>query len=142
MHEQATSGTVVDLFTRHLRLELSGTIRVDERRMTADDVDWRLALFHVETAEEVHPDYWEMHPLADEAVCCLRGRIRLYLRAALPGRPDDLIRLEAGRAVIVPRDRWHRFAFDEPAELLAVTVRRGTQLEEWTGSDIQEMSVG
>jgi mannose-6-phosphate isomerase-like protein (cupin superfamily) len=123
--------TTVDLFTQHLRFDASGSIRIDERRMAgADDVDWRLAVFRVATREEVHADYWEMHPGADEAVCCLRGAIRVYLRATEPDTPDDLVEMLPGRAVIVPRGRWHRFELDEPTELLAVTVRCGTELEE------------
>jgi mannose-6-phosphate isomerase-like protein (cupin superfamily) len=71
-------------------------------------------------------------PIADEAVCCLHGAIRLYLRAAQPDTPDDLVQLLPGQAAIVPCDRWHRLEVDEPTDLLAITVRRGTQLEKRT----------
>jgi quercetin dioxygenase-like cupin family protein len=83
----------------------------------------------VETADDVHADLWEMHPLADEAVCCLTGTLGLHLRATQPDTPDDVIHLLPGRAVIVPRGRWHRIDFEESAVLLAATVRRGTELE-------------
>ena len=124
-----TSSTIVDLFTQHLRFDSQGTIRADERRMAGNDADWRLAVFHVETDADVHADHWERHPGADEAVCCLHGAIRLHVRAALPGPPDEIVQLLPGQAVIVPRDRWHRLELDEPSDLLVVTARRGTQHE-------------
>lgn len=129
MDDMTPSSTTIDLLTQDLQFDSDGIISAVIRQMAGSDADWRLAIFHVEIADDVHPDHWEMHPLADEAVCCLHGAIRLYFRAARPGTPDDLVRLIPGRAVIVPRDRWHRFAFDEPTELLAATVRRGTQHE-------------
>jgi mannose-6-phosphate isomerase-like protein (cupin superfamily) len=124
--------TIVDLFTHDLHVESRGTIRADERRMVDSDADWRSAIFHAETDDDVHADHWEKHPLADEAVCCLHGAIRLYLRAAQPDTPDDLVQLLPGQAAIVPCDRWHRLEVDEPTDLLAITVRRGTQLEKRT----------
>jgi mannose-6-phosphate isomerase-like protein (cupin superfamily) len=134
------NGAIVNVFTQDLRFESPGTIRADQRRMADGDGEWRLAIFTVETADDVHADHWEKHPLADEAVCCLYGAIRLYLRAEQPDAPDDLVRLLPGRAVIVPRGRWHRFEFDDPTDLLAVTVRRGTQLEKRTTVSRQEHS--
>jgi hypothetical protein len=104
----------------------------DKRRMTDDDADWRLAIFHAETAEGRPCRSLGEASLADEAVCCLRGAIRFHLPSAqlqLPStQPGHLISLVLGRAVVVPLDRWHRFELDEPTDLLAVTVRRGTQL--------------
>jgi hypothetical protein len=38
-------------------------------------------------------------------------------------------------AVIVPRGQWHRFEFEQPTQLLAVTVRRGTELSGTLGLD-------
>jgi hypothetical protein len=82
--------------------------------MTAGvDADWRSAIFHAETNDDVHADHWEMHPLADEAVCCLRGAIRIDVRAAKPGTPDELVPLLPCQAAIVPRGRWHRLEVDE-----------------------------
>src|SRR5262245_5922681 len=89
MHRTIPSG-IVDLFTQQLQFGSGGTIRVDELHTPADHADWRLAIIPVETADDAHPGHWERHPLADEAVCCVEGAIRLYLRAAQPGTPDDL----------------------------------------------------
>ena len=129
MTDTTLSDTIVDVFTRDLHFESHGTVRAEERRMADGDADWRLAMFHAEIADDVHADHWEKHPLADEAVCCLSGAIRLRVRATQPGTPDDVVRLVPGRAVIMPRDRWHRFEFEAPTDLLAVTLRRGTQLQ-------------
>jgi hypothetical protein len=129
MADTNLSDTIVDVFTRDLHFESQGNVRADDRRMADGDAEWRLAMFHAESADDVHAEYWERHSLADEAVCCVSGAIRLCLRATRPGIPDDVVRLVPGRAVIVPRDRWHRFEFEEPTDLLVVTARGGTQFE-------------
>lgn len=137
MSDTTPSITIVDLFTHDLHFESRETIRADQRRMTANDsdADRRLTVFHAETDDDVHADHWEKHPLADEAVCCLHGAIRLHFRAVNPDTPDDVVQLLPGQAAIVPRDRWHRFEVNQPADLLAVTVRRDTQLEKRTTSN-------
>jgi hypothetical protein len=130
MSGMTPSPIIVDLFTQDLHVESHGILRADQRRMTAGvDADWRSAIFHAETNDDVHADHWEMHPLADEAVCCLRGATRIYVRAVKPGTPDELVPLLPCQAAIVPRGRWHRLEVDEPTDLLALTVRRGTQFE-------------
>jgi hypothetical protein len=135
------SSSIVDLFTHDLHFEPSGIIRADERRMTDGNPAWRsAAIFQVETPEDVHADHWEKHPLGEEAVCCLRGAILLYLRGTQPDTPDDLIHLLPGQVSIVPRDRWHRLEADEPTDLLAVTVRHGTKLEKRTPSKDKTVS--
>lgn len=73
-----------------------------------------------------------MHPEAEEAVCCLTGGVRLYLRAAGPDEPPEAVQLPAGTAVIVPRGRWHRLELDAPSDLMSITLRHGTRLEERT----------
>jgi hypothetical protein len=77
MSDTTPSSTIVDLFTHDLHFESRATIRADERRFANGGAGWRLAIFHAETDDDVHADHWEKHPLADEAVCCLRGAIRL-----------------------------------------------------------------
>jgi quercetin dioxygenase-like cupin family protein len=52
---------------------------------------------------------------------------------------DLFTQLPPGQAVIVPSGRWHRVELDEPTEILVVTVRRGTQLEDVSpGTDTQD----
>ena len=95
MSDTTPSITIVDLFTHDLHFESRETIRADQRRMTANDsdADRRLTVFHAETDDDVHADHWEKHPLADEAVCCLHGAIRLHFRAVNPDTPDDVVQL-------------------------------------------------
>ena len=70
-----------------------------------------------------------MHPEADEAVCCLTGGVRLAFRPTSPGGTEDVVRLAAGTAVVVPRGRWHRLELDAPSDLMSITLRHGTRLE-------------
>ena len=66
--------TTVDLFASALHFRPDGDVRAVERQMTSSDSGaWQIATFHVETDADVHTDYWEMHPEAEEAVCCLAG---------------------------------------------------------------------
>ncbi|MFI9046949.1 cupin [Streptomyces sp. NPDC053427] len=127
-----TSLASLDLFASALHLHPDGEVRVTERRMANGGGAWQIATFHVETDADVHADHWEMHPEAEEAVCCLTGGVRLYLRPTGPGGAQDMVRLQAGTAVIVPRGRWHRLELDAPSDLMSITLRQGTRLEKRT----------
>ncbi|MYS54486.1 cupin, partial [Streptomyces sp. SID6013] len=71
--------TPVDLFASALHFHPDGDVQAVERQMTSSSSGaWQIATFHVETNADVHADHWEMHPEAEEAVCCLIGGIRLY----------------------------------------------------------------
>lgn len=75
--------TVVDLFASALHFHPDGEVRAAGRQMAGGAPGiWHLGAFHVETDADVHADHWEMHPEADEAVCCLTGGARLHLRPA------------------------------------------------------------
>ncbi|WP_327065052.1 cupin [Kitasatospora sp. NBC_01250] len=122
--------TPIDLFATALQFHPDGAVRSAERRMASGDPGaWQIAAFHVETDSDVHADHWEMHPEADEAVCCLAGGARLHLRPTTPGEPEEAVHLPAGAAVIVPRGRWHRLELDAPSDLMSITLRQGTRLE-------------
>ncbi|MEU7488612.1 cupin [Streptomyces sp. NPDC042319] len=123
----------VDLFASALHLCPDGDVRAAERRMTSSDSGtWHVATFHVETDSDVHADHWEMHPHAEEAVCCLTGGIRLCFRPAAPGDAEEVVQLRAGTAAIVPRGRWHRLELDAPSDLMTIALRHGTRLEKRT----------
>ncbi|MFC9398716.1 cupin domain-containing protein [Streptomyces sp. NPDC057027] len=125
--------TPIDLFASALLFRADGDVRAAERRMTSGDSDaWQIATFRVETDADVHADHWEMHPAAEEAVCCLTGGVRIYFRPTTPGATEDMVRLRPGTAVIVPRGRWHRLELDAPSELMSITHRDGTRLEKRT----------
>ncbi|MEU8431511.1 cupin domain-containing protein [Streptomyces sp. NPDC029216] len=123
----------VDLFASALHFHPDGDVRSVERQMTSGGSGaWQVATFHVETDADVHADHWEMHPEAEEAVCCLTGRIRFYFRPDEPGGAEEMVRLRAGAAVIVPRGRWHRLEVEAPSDLMSITLRNGTRLEKRT----------
>ncbi|MFL9680694.1 MULTISPECIES: cupin domain-containing protein [Streptomyces] len=125
--------TVVDLFASALHFHPDGDVRAVERQMTSSTSrTWQIATFHVKTDADVHADHWEMHPEAEEAVCCLTGGVRLYFRPDTPGGTEDMVRLHAGTAVVVPRGRWHRLEIDTPSDLMSITLRHGTRLEQRT----------
>jgi hypothetical protein len=130
MFETPGSNTVVDLSTHRLQFETGGNVQPTERRPTAGDEDWSLRVYHAETNGDVHSDYWERHPRGEEAVCCIRGTVTLFLRPSEPDETSDsVVRLLPGHAAIVPRGRWHRLEVDEPTDLVAMTFPDGTQLE-------------
>ncbi|MFB0627702.1 cupin domain-containing protein [Streptomyces sp. AB3(2024)] len=125
--------TPIDLFGSALRFYPDGKVRASERQMTTSDSDaWQIAAFHVETDADVHADHWEMHPEAEEAVCCLAGSARLYFRPTGFDESAAAVQLQAGTAVIVPRGRWHRLELDTPSDLMSITLRQGTRLEKRT----------
>ncbi|MFE7315934.1 cupin domain-containing protein [Streptomyces sp. NPDC057555] len=123
----------IDLFASALHIHPDGQVRAAERRMASGDRGaWQIATFHVETDADVHADHWEMHPEAEETVCCLAGGVRLYFRPAGPEDAEEMVRLPAGTAVIVPRGRWHRLELDAPSDLMSIARRHGTRLERRT----------
>ncbi|MFZ4238257.1 cupin domain-containing protein [Streptomyces murinus] len=123
----------VDLFAAALHIGRDGQVVASERRMAAAPGSWHLAAFHAETDADVHADHWEMHPEADEAVCCLTGAVRLHFRPTEPGGAEETVRLRAGSAVIVPRGRWHRVRLHAPSDLMSLTLRQGTRHERIEG---------
>ncbi|MFV5997239.1 cupin domain-containing protein [Streptomyces sp. NPDC056231] len=124
---------LIDLFASALQFRPDGDVQAAERQMTSSDSNaWQIATFHVETDADVHADHWQMHTEAEEAVCCLSGGVRLYFRPTTPGGAEDMVQLQAGTAVIVPRGRWHRLELDAPSDLMSITLRHGTRLERRT----------
>ncbi|MCV7282005.1 cupin domain-containing protein [Mycolicibacterium flavescens] len=123
--------TPIDLFTAAVRLLPEGGARPAPRTFDAEHASWQLMAFHADTDADMHADHWEMHPGDDEVVACLSGGVRLCLRGESDGE-DQEISVPAGAAVIVPRGRWHCFELDSPSDILALTVPRGTRLEQRT----------
>ena len=75
--------TVIDLFAPSgLRLRDGGIIEVETPpRMSGDQNGWVVACHHAASDQDVHGDYWEIHPSGQEVVIVLSGRARLVLRA-------------------------------------------------------------
>ncbi|WKX73653.1 cupin domain-containing protein [Streptomyces sp. XD-27] len=124
--------TPIDLFASFIHLRQGGHVHAEQPVFDPERDGWQVMAFHVETDADLHADHWEVHPEADEVVCCLSGGIRLYLRPERPGDEEEEIRLAAGTAAIVPRGRWHRTALDAPGDIMAVTLPRGSRLEKRT----------
>lgn len=120
---------LVDMFASAINFHPDGAVVPAERRMTTDSGGWQVAAFHVETDADVHSDHWEVHPAAEEAVCCLSGGLRLYFRPTEPGGEEEGVTLAPGTAVIVPRGRWHRLELDGPSDVMSITLRRGSRQE-------------
>ncbi len=123
--------TISDLFAPcGLRLHDGGIIEVEiPPRMSGDQDGWVVACYHAASDQDVHGDYWEIHPSGQEVVSVLSGRARLVLRADEGQARDETVTLTAGTASVVPRNRWHRLEVDGPTNLQAITPRHGTRLE-------------
>lgn len=118
----------VDLFKSAIRLYEGGNVSAEPHRMMGKLDGWTMAVFHVETDEDVHADMWEMHPEAEEAVCVLAGGARIILRSS-DQADEQIVNLDAGSAFIVPRGQWHRLELNQPSDLMSITMRNGTRLE-------------
>ena len=68
--------------------------------------------------------HWERHPHGEELIVMLSGSCDLILQ---PDGGETRIRLDAGRAVLVPTGVWHRAEIVEPGEALFVTEGEGTE---------------
>jgi len=121
----------IDLFSDAIRLHEDGHALAGRRSFDPTKAGWQLMAFRAKTDADVHADHWELHEDAEEVVSCLDGAIRLYFRGESSGDEEE-VRLAAGSAVIVPRGRWHRIELDEPSDIMAITVRRGTRLQKRT----------
>lgn len=121
---------VVELFARSgLCLRSDGTVDVETPPRRSGDADgWLVACFRAASSQDVHSDYWEIHPAGQEIVAVLSGQARLILRTDGQAGEETVI-LKAGSAGVVPRNRWHRIEIDSPAEMQSVTPRRGTRVE-------------
>ncbi|GLZ14052.1 hypothetical protein Acsp04_42870 [Actinomadura sp. NBRC 104425] len=120
----------IDLLACSIRLQQGGRISADSKTADIDQDGWRLRAFHAKTDADVRADHWEVHPEAEEVVSCLIGKIRLCLRPERAGQQEEEISLTAGTAAIVPRGRWHRIELVTPSSIMAVTMPRGSRVEE------------
>ncbi|NRQ40792.1 cupin [Nonomuraea sp. NN258] len=123
----------IDLFDSAIGLRPGGEIRAGRRGGEPDQDGWRLTAFHAKTDADVHAGHWQVNLEAEEVVSCLVGKFRLYVCAEGAGRREEMVRLTAGTAAIVPRGRRHRIELDIPSIVLAVTLPRGSRLEERQG---------
>jgi mannose-6-phosphate isomerase-like protein (cupin superfamily) len=125
------SSSAIDLFTSPIRLRADGTAdpaAAHERRAVLTGTDaglWTLTAFHADDDRAVHADVWERHPNGSEVICALAGTVQVHVRDAA----EPVAVLTAGAAYVVPPGTWHRLTVVEPAELITITPRPGTQHE-------------
>lgn len=122
---------LVDLFAPSgLRLKDGGAVEAETPPVMSGELEgWVVASFRVATSQDVHGDYWEIHPAGQEVVSVLSGQARLVLRAEGDQAQDEAVVLRPGTACIVPCNRWHRLEIDGPTDLQSITPRRGSRLE-------------
>lgn len=68
---------------------------------------------------------WEMHPVGDEVLVLLEGRMSMLFEH--PDGRQSRHEMQAGSTLIVPAGVWHRALVAEPTRLLAITYGAGTQ---------------
>jgi len=96
--------------------------------------DWIIGFKAFSDGASLHGGHWERHPLGDEVLCLLEGRVRVILRAAGAGEGDEggagcATPLEPGQMLVVPRGSWHRLEVLAPGRLLFITPARGSEHE-------------
>ena len=90
--------------------------------------DWIIGFKPFSDGASLHSGHWERHPLGDEVLCLLEGRVRVILRATEAGDGRGMP-LEPGQMLVVPRGSWHRLEALEPGRLLFITPARGSEHE-------------
>lgn len=83
-------------------------------------LDRVLGIVDIRDDASVHADCWERHPVGDEVLCMLSGRLRATV--AGPDQAEITVDIAAGEAFIVPRASWHRLQVIEPGRLLFCTA--------------------
>ena len=68
---------------------------------------------------------WEMHPVGDEVVCLLSGRVTLVLDRG--AAPEEVELREPGAYVVVPKGTWNTARTSVPTKMLFVTPGQGTE---------------
>jgi mannose-6-phosphate isomerase-like protein (cupin superfamily) len=68
---------------------------------------------------------WEIHPLGDELVLLLSGRVELLLERT--AGVDSVKLAKPGQFVVIPRDTWHTARVTEKSSLIFVTPGKGTR---------------
>ncbi|MFO6418899.1 cupin domain-containing protein [Hylemonella sp. W303a] len=84
-----------------------------------------LGAYSFETPQDLHEEFWEIHPTGDEVIFLMSGVVDLELLEANGPRRT---RLSAGCGVIVPAGVWHRFRQEQPGKMVAMTPCEGTRL--------------
>jgi len=68
--------------------------------------------------------HWEMHPLGDEVLVLLEGRVRMVFERE---GGDEAFDMAPGSTLVVPRGTWHRALDQRGLRMLFLTYGAGTQ---------------
>lgn len=120
--DPATTYVRFDGLVAATRIEVTEAFWRDVAAGTRKDLDDGLLIAAFPYTED-----WtsaEMHPAGDEVVYLLSGEIELVLQH---DDRDDVIRLQAGAGVVVPRGTWHTARVRVPGRALHMTPGAGTQ---------------
>lgn len=89
------------------------------------DASWIIGVKPVSDDASVHAGHWERHPLGEEVLCMLEGRVVVILSAE--SEPEQQVTLIEGQALVVPRGTWHRLHVEQPGRLMFVTPSVGSE---------------
>jgi uncharacterized cupin superfamily protein len=76
------------------------------------------------TRQDATWDTWERHPVGEELVVVLSGRVDLIQEV---GGEERRVTLGPGEAVVNPKGVWHTADVHEPGDGLFITPGRGTE---------------
>lgn len=99
------------------------TIPLRDRGNT--DANWIIGVKLVSDDASVHASHWERHPVGEEVLCLLEGRVIVTLLAE--NEAERQVTLIEGRALVVPRGTWHRLRVEEPGRLMFITPSVGSE---------------
>ena len=71
---------------------------------------------------------WEVHPMGDEVVCLMSGKIEFLLKT--DNGIECVALSEPGSYVLVPKNTWHTARVEQAASCLFITPGEGTRNEE------------
>ncbi len=66
---------------------------------------------------------WEMHPAGEEVIFLLSGATDLIMDTP---NGEEVVSLQAGRAIIIPQGYWHTARVLVPGDMLVITRGGGT----------------
>jgi mannose-6-phosphate isomerase-like protein (cupin superfamily) len=124
-----------NLTSTYLRLRTDASMEP----LPVDDEFWRrigsgeLGSFHNEylvTMHTIDVDFpiWEMHPMGEEVICLLAGKMTITLD--IDGEQSRHLLDAPGTFILVPRGAWHTATVHAPVKALFITAGEGTQHRE------------
>lgn len=89
------------------------------------DANWIIGVKPISDDASVHAGHWERHPMGEEVLCLLEGRVVVTLSAE--NETEQQVTLVDGQALVVPRGTWHRLHVERAGRLMFVTPSVGSE---------------